>query len=172
MSVRRQVGSAHSANTGTNALKRFSPRYTRAYPRAMRELRRPREGREGSGLIAPASAAEIPPTSRTLEPRLFELPPGVRIVHLYADPINMRWGDMKLVALCREDMGIDPDHGAVFLFHNRKKDQIRLFFLDEDGAQMLTKFLPDNAFLLPVVPKGDRSMEVPVSLLGALFKQP
>ncbi len=102
---------------------------------------------------------------------MFYLPPGVRHVHLYADPINMRWGEAKLSKLCREQMGIEPDHGDVFLFCNRKKDQIRLFFLDDDGSQMLTKFLPDNAFLLPVVPDGERSMEVPVSLLSALFKQ-
>lgn len=101
---------------------------------------------------------------------MFELPAGVRHVHLYADPINMRWGDNKLAALCREDIGIDPDGGAVFLFHNRKKDQLRLFFLDEDGAQSLTKLLPDHTFVLPVVPPGERSTEVPVRLLSALFK--
>lgn len=36
---------------------------------------------------------------------------------------------------------------------------------------MLTKFLPENAFLLPVVPDGERSTEIPASLLKSLFKQ-
>jgi len=102
---------------------------------------------------------------------MFNLPSSVRHVHLFADPINMRWGEKKLGQLCRVEMGIDPDNGDVFLFHNRKKDQIRLFFLDDRGCQMLTKFLPENAFLLPVVPDGQRSMEIPSTLLNALFKQ-
>lgn len=98
---------------------------------------------------------------------MFSLPSHVNHVHLYADPINMRWGEAKLGQLCRDEMDIDPDNGEVFLFYNRKKDQIRLFFLDVDGCQMLTKYLPENAFLLPVVPEGERSMEIPTSL----FKQ-
>ena len=102
---------------------------------------------------------------------MFYLPPGVRHVHLFADPINMRWGETKLGQLCRDEMGIDPDDGDVFLFYNRKKDQIRLFFLDDRGCQMLTKYLPESAFLLPVVPDGERSMEIPTSLLSPLFKQ-
>ena len=102
---------------------------------------------------------------------MFFLPPGVTHVHLYANPINMRWGETKLGQLCREEIGIDPDNGSVFLFHNKKKDQIRLFFLDADGCQMLTKYLPENAFLFPVVSDGERSMEISASLLTTLFKQ-
>ncbi len=102
---------------------------------------------------------------------MLHLPPGVTHVHLYAAPISMRWGERKLTQICTEEIGIDPSTGGVFLFHNRAKDQIRLFFLDASGCQMLTKYLPDNAFLLPVAEEGKHSMEVPVSMLPALFKQ-
>lgn len=102
---------------------------------------------------------------------MFSLPPGVSHVHLYAEPINMGWGEKKLGQLCSEEIGIDPADGEVFLFYNRAKDQIRLFFLDADGCQMLTKLLPKNAFLLPVAAEGERSMKIPVSLLANLFKQ-
>ena len=102
---------------------------------------------------------------------LFSLPPGVSHVHMYAEPINMRWGEKKLSQICRDEIGIDPAAGDVFLFFNRAKDQIRLFFLDSDGCQMLTKLLPKNAFLLPVVDEGERSVEVTVSMLPKLFKQ-
>jgi transposase len=101
---------------------------------------------------------------------VFYLPPGAQHVHMFADPISMGWSEKKLGQLCREEMGIDPEDGDVFLFHNRKKDQIRLFFLDAEGCQMLTKYLPENAFLLPVVPEGERSSEIPVTLLNTLFK--
>lgn len=102
---------------------------------------------------------------------MFALPPGVTHVHLYADPIRMNWGEKKLEQLCREEIGIDPADGDVFLFYNRSKDQIRLFFLDADGCQMVTKLLPKNAFLLPVVPEGERSTEISASMLATLFKQ-
>lgn len=98
------------------------------------------------------------------------IPPEITRIHLYAEPISMAWGEKKLTAICRDDMGIDPEDGGVFLFHNRSKDQLRLFFLDEDGSQMLTKLLPDHAFVLPVVPDGQRSMEIPRTLLAPLFK--
>jgi transposase len=102
---------------------------------------------------------------------MFHLPSGVSHVHLYSAPIGMRWGEKKLTQICRDEIGIDPTSGDVFLFHNRAKDQIRLFFLDSDGCQMLTKFMPKNAFLLPVVEGGERAMEIPVSMLATLFKQ-
>lgn len=102
---------------------------------------------------------------------MFSLPPGVTHVHLYAEPIHMSWGEKKLEQLCREEIGIDPADGGVFLFHNRAKDQIRLFFLEDDGCRMITKLLPKNAFLLPVVAEGERSMEISVSMLATLFKQ-
>lgn len=102
---------------------------------------------------------------------MFYLPPSTTHVHLYADPIHMGWGENKLGKLCFEELGRDPADGGVFLFHNRAKDQLRLFFVDASGCQMLTKYLPDNAFILPVVPEGERSMEVPTSMLSALFKQ-
>jgi transposase len=102
---------------------------------------------------------------------VFPLPPGVTHIHLYAQPIPMGWGEKKLGQLCTEEIGIDPADGGVFLFYNRAKDQLRLFFLDADGCQMITKLLPKNAFLLPVVAEGERSMEIPASMLATLFKQ-
>lgn len=102
---------------------------------------------------------------------MFFLPQGVTHVFLYADPINMRWSEKKITSICVDEIGVDPAGGGVFLFYNRAKDQLRLFFLDDEGSQMLTKYLPENAFVLPVVPVGERSMQVPVSMLSALFKQ-
>jgi len=57
----------------------------------------------------------------------FSLLPGVDHVHMYAEPINIRWGERKLGQISREEMGIDTADGGVFLFDNRAKDQIRLF---------------------------------------------
>lgn len=102
---------------------------------------------------------------------MFSLPSNITRVHMYAEPINMSWGEKKLVQLCKQEIGIDPADGDVFLFFNRAKDQIRLFFLDADGCQMLTKALPESAFLLPVAAEGERSMEIPASMLATLFKQ-
>lgn len=71
---------------------------------------------------------------------MFQLP-DVKFVHLYPLPINIRWGEAKLIELCRTEMGIDPKRGRVFLFFNRKKDQTKLFFLDDSGSQELKSSL-------------------------------
>jgi hypothetical protein len=65
---------------------------------------------------------------------MFQIP-DVQNVYLYQKPISMRWGEKKLTALCKEEMGIDPDNGGVFLFYNSKRNELKLFFHDTDGWQ-------------------------------------
>ena len=77
--------------------------------------------------------------------------------------------------------GPGAPHGSLILetelshfidtFHNRARDQLRIFFLDDDGCQMLTKFLPEHAFLLPVPDSGDSSVMISVATLPKLFRQ-
>ena len=38
---------------------------------------------------------------------MFQIP-DVQNVYLYQKPISMRWGEKKLTAPCKEEMGIDP----------------------------------------------------------------
>jgi hypothetical protein len=72
---------------------------------------------------------------------MFQIP-DVENVYLYQKPISMRWGEKKLTALCKEEMGIDPGNGGVFLFYNSKRNELKLFFHDRDGWEELSKRMP------------------------------
>jgi hypothetical protein len=55
---------------------------------------------------------------------MFQIP-DVQNVYLYQKPISMRWGGKKLTALYKEEMGIDPGNGGVFLFYNSKRERVK-----------------------------------------------
>jgi hypothetical protein len=95
---------------------------------------------------------------------------ATRIV-LYLQPINLRWGTAKLGALCRDVLGIEPDISTCFLFVNRARDTLLLYFLDFDGEQTLMKRLDKGAFLLPA-PAADGAPFVVLrpSMLPRLFR--
>jgi hypothetical protein len=89
---------------------------------------------------------------------------------MYGKPIPMNWGEKKLTQLCKDDIGIDPQSGAVFLFFNSKKDQMKLFFLDNDGSQEFQKLLPQGRFLLPVPKEREKFVKIERKKLNSLFK--
>lgn len=96
--------------------------------------------------------------------------PNVQFVYLFPRPINIRWGEAKLIELCKTEMGIDPKRGGVFLFFNRKKDQLKLFFLDDTGSQELLKLLPRGGFMVPVPRDGEKFVKISVEKLNSLFR--
>jgi hypothetical protein len=100
---------------------------------------------------------------------MFELP-NVKFVYLYPLPINIRWGEAKLIELCKTEMGLDPKKGGIFLFFNRKKDQMKLFFLDDDGSQELLKILPKGGFMVPAPKEGDKFVKIATSKLNSIFR--
>jgi hypothetical protein len=97
--------------------------------------------------------------------------PNVKNVFMYAQPIPMNWGEKKLTQLCKDEMGIDPKAGTVFLSFNSKKDQMKLFFLDNDGSQEFQKLLPQGGFLLPVAKEGEKFVKIARKKLDSLFKR-
>jgi transposase len=100
---------------------------------------------------------------------MFEIP-AVKFVFLYSEPINTHWGEKKLSELCREKMGIEPKEGHVFIFFNRKKDQMKLFFYDETGSQELLKVLPQGGFLIPAAKEGESYIKMSRQKLNSLFR--
>ena len=97
--------------------------------------------------------------------------PNVKNVYIYPKPINMAWGEKKLTAICNDEMGIDPRGGAVFLFYNAKKDQLKLFFLDDTGSQEFQKLLPQGGFMLPAPQEGERFVKIERKKLDSLFRR-
>ena len=100
---------------------------------------------------------------------MFQIP-NVKFVYIYPKPVNMHWGERKLSQLCEEEMGIDPKAGDVFLFFNTKKDQMKLFFCDEDGSQEFLKMLPQGGFMLPAPAESQKYIKVARAKLNSLFR--
>lgn len=98
--------------------------------------------------------------------------PEVKVAYLYPKPIPMNWSEKKLTQICKEEMGLDPADGGVFLFVNSKLNQMKLFFLVENGSQELIKWLPKGAFMIPVRTKDEKYIEIEGSKLRKLFKSP
>ena len=76
---------------------------------------------------------------------MFNLP-TFRKAYLCQKPISMRWGEKKLTALCKESLGVEPAVGVAFVFFNRKKDSLKLFFRDHRGPNEVQKWMPRGGF--------------------------
>ena len=100
---------------------------------------------------------------------MFQLP-NVKFVHMYPKAVPMNWGEKKLTQICLNEMGIDPKAGGVFLFYNRKMDQMKLFFLDDMGSQEFLKMLPQGGFMLPVAKEGEKYIKIGRDKLDSLFR--
>ena len=55
------------------------------------------------------------------------LPANLKRVIVYSHPINVRWGTAKLRALCRDELGIEPNDSTAFLFANKTQDCLLLY---------------------------------------------
>lgn len=91
-------------------------------------------------------------------------------IHLYQKPISMRFGEKKLLEICRFALKRDPKVNDLFLFFNSKQDTLKLFWLDGTGSQELSKSLPRGGFLLPAPKAGETFVRLERSKLGSLFR--
>lgn len=96
--------------------------------------------------------------------------PEVKTVYMYPKPVNMRWGEAKLTCLCREEMGIEPGTGAVFLFFSKQRDNLKLFFFDETGSQEIQKKLDAGGFTLPEPDVRDKFVKIPGHTIKRIFR--
>lgn len=95
--------------------------------------------------------------------------PDVPYVYLYQKPISMRWGGKKLTALCKDE-GLDPADGAVFLFFNSKRDELRLFFRDDTGWQEITRQATRGGFMLPAPTAGQSFVKMDRKKLESVLR--
>jgi hypothetical protein len=98
--------------------------------------------------------------------------PNVKFVYLYPNPIPMNWGERKLIKICKNEMGLDPALGGIFLFYNSKLDQLKLFFLDSNGSRTISKLLPKGGFMIPLKSKNDRYIRIAGNMIHKLFRSP
>lgn len=74
-------------------------------------------------------------------------------VYLHREPIDFRAGINTLVTLVEQAMQLDPFSRAVFAFHNRSRDRIKLLLYDRSGFWLLMKRLEADRFVWPGQPQ-------------------
>lgn len=91
-------------------------------------------------------------------------------IQLYQKPISMRFGEKKLIEICRSALNREPRVNELFLFYNSKRDALKLFWLDGTRSQELSKSVPRGGFLLPAPKAGDTFVSLERSKLSSLFR--
>lgn len=70
-------------------------------------------------------------------------------VFLYAMPCDMRKGFNGLFGLVRQDMGLDPISGHLYVFINGGRNLIKVLYWDGDGLAVFYKRLERGTFKRP-----------------------
>ncbi len=68
---------------------------------------------------------------------------------LFRDVVDMRKGIDGLSGLVRDHLKLNPLSGDVYLFFNRKRNQVKLLMWDRDGFALYYKRLERGTFELP-----------------------
>jgi len=72
-------------------------------------------------------------------------------VNLFRSPVDMRFGYDRLAGICQSEMGSSPHSGQMFVFLNRPRDRIRVFYYDGSGSCLFSKRLEIGTFKMPTV---------------------
>jgi transposase len=98
------------------------------------------------------------------------LVPTSRPLYAAVDPIDFRRSFDVLIAIAREQLGLDALRSAVVLFFNRDRTRCKLLFHDGSGVVILYKRLDRAHFHVPsIVRAGDRSVRIEARELGVLL---
>lgn len=68
-------------------------------------------------------------------------------VFAWCEPADMRKGFETLAAIVREQAGIDPLSGALFLFTNKQRTHAKVIYFDGTGMCLLSKRLAKGRFV-------------------------
>jgi transposase len=101
---------------------------------------------------------------------MISLPPSVRI-YVATAPADMRKSFDGLSALARDVVGQDPMTGHLFVWFNRRGNQVRVLFWDRTGFAVLAKRLEQGTFrLAKSPPEGATHVTVDAGELGLLLE--
>jgi transposase len=70
-------------------------------------------------------------------------------VYLHRDAIDFRAGINSLATLVEQSMQMDPFERAVFVFHNRHRNRVKLLLYERNGFWLLMKRLEADHFVWP-----------------------
>lgn len=81
--------------------------------------------------------------------------------YLWLEPIDMRKSFDGLQGLVTGELGRDALSGEVFIFMNRRREQVKLLVWDRTGFVIYYKRLERGRFELPKRQEGDRGQVLP-----------
>ena len=85
---------------------------------------------------------------------MLSLPASVRI-WVATRPTDLRKSFDTLAEVVRQQFGLDPLSGQLFVFTNKRADRVKLLYWDEDGYVLLYKRLEAGTFRFPAA-EGER----------------
>jgi transposase len=83
---------------------------------------------------------------------------GGRAIFLATGVTDLRRSFAGLYAIILSELGQEPSSGAVFVFCNRRRDAIKLFYADTGGWWVCAKRLEQGTFRWPVA--GERTVQL------------
>lgn len=96
------------------------------------------------------------------------LPASVR-VYLCTVPCDMRRSFDGLHGLVTGVMELDALAGHLFVFSNRRRDRVKLFYWDRDGFAIWSKRLEAGTYAMPFGEGTERRTEITAQELSALL---
>jgi transposase len=90
---------------------------------------------------------------------MIALHPGLKLF-VAAQPADMRKGFNGLHGLVIEQLKADPLSGQLFLFFNRRRDRLKIFYWDQDGLAIWYKRLESGSFQLPAFDEGETKISI------------
>ena len=96
------------------------------------------------------------------------LPASVR-VYLCTVPCDMRRSFDGLYGLVTSVMELDALAGHLFVFSNRKRDRVKIFYWDRDGFAIWSKRLEEGTYAMPFGKGEERRAEITSQELSALL---
>ena len=97
------------------------------------------------------------------------IPSGVQIF-VALEPVDMRFGFERLSGMVRERMGYEVRSGALFVFLGRRRQLVKILFVDATGTCIFSKRLDAGVFSLPSSTAADAThVEIDDATLDALL---
>lgn len=97
------------------------------------------------------------------------IPQGVQ-VFVALDPVDLRCSFDRLSGIALEQIGYEARSGALFVFHGRRREALKVLFFDGSGMCIFYKRLDRGTFRLPEPgAPGARHVEVDDATLEALL---
>ncbi len=96
------------------------------------------------------------------------IPSGVQIF-VALEPIDMRYSFDRLTGFAKERVGYDVQCGALFIFFGKRRESVKVLFLDGTGTCIFYKRLRRGAFQIPEARGDARHVEIDQSALDSLL---